>query len=82
MEFDNIETIKRSVELGLGVSAVPSATVVQEVRVGSLRAIPLRPVIDRPIGVISKRNRTLSVAARKFIDLLREPDAGQGDGGA
>lgn len=81
MEFDNIETIKRSVELGLGVSAVPSVTVVQEVRVGSLRAIPLRPVIDRPIGVISKRNRTLSVAARKFIDLLREPDSDPDDTG-
>ena len=75
MEFDNIETIKRSVELGLGVSVVPSMTVVQEVRVGSLCAIPLRPVIDRPIGVIFNRSRTLSVAARRFIDLLRAPDA-------
>lgn len=74
MEFDNIETIKRSVELGLGVSVVPSVTVAQEVRVGSLCAIPLRPAIDRPIGVIFKRGRTLSVAARRFIDLLREPD--------
>ena len=78
MEFDNIETIKRSVELGLGVSLVPSITVAQEVRVGSLCAVPLRPVIDRPIGVIYKRGRTLSVAARRFIELLRAPDTAPG----
>ena len=36
MEFDNIETVKRAVEIGAGVSIVPSATVEQEVRDGTL----------------------------------------------
>jgi len=77
MEFDNIETIKRSVEVGLGVSVVPSMTVVQEARVGSLRAVPLLPAIDRPIGVIFKRGRAFSTAARLFVDLVAgtSPDA-------
>ena len=43
MEFDNIETIKRSVEAGLGISILPDAAVANEVRAGSLRAIPIRP---------------------------------------
>src|SRR5262245_13323614 len=36
MEFDNIETVKRAVEIDAGVAIVPSATVLQEVKQGSL----------------------------------------------
>ncbi len=36
MEFDNIETIKRSVEVGSGLSILPETTLVNEVRSGLL----------------------------------------------
>lgn len=78
MEFDNIETIKRSVEVGLGVSVVPRNTVVQEVRVGTLVAIPLVPAIDRPIGVIFKRGRPFTLTARRFVELLQHARDSQG----
>lgn len=71
MEFDNIETIKRSVEVGLGVSVVPRNTVVQEVRVGTLSAVALSPAIDRPIGIIYKRGRPFTLTARRFVELLQ-----------
>src|SRR5882724_4614391 len=52
MELDNIETIKRSVEEGLGVSILPRPALDNEVRAGTLavRVLPERDLV-RPIGV-------------------------------
>src|ERR1700690_3260973 len=38
MEFDNIETVKRAVEIDHGIAIVPLATVLQEVKQGTLAA--------------------------------------------
>jgi DNA-binding transcriptional LysR family regulator len=72
MEFDNIETIKRSVEVGLGISVVPGATVVEEARIGTLRVVPLVPVVERPIGIIYKRSRPFTATMQRFVDVLVE----------
>lgn len=71
MEFDNVETIKRSVEVGSGVSILPEATVVNEVASGLLTRIELTggPFV-RELGIVHRRNRVLTAAARTFIDLL------------
>jgi len=70
-EFDNIETIKRSVEAGLGVSIVPEDTVRNEVRAGTLVALPFGDErLMRPVGIIHRRRRELSAPARAFADLL------------
>src|SRR4030095_16422665 len=71
MEFDNIETIKRSVEAGLGLSLLPAPTLVAEVRACTLVARPpTGGPFRRPIGVIHRRTRELSAAARAFLALL------------
>ena len=36
MEFDNIETIKRALEIDAGISILPQPTVAREVELGSL----------------------------------------------
>ncbi len=72
--FDNIENIKRAVEIGSGVSILPEPTVRREVEAGTLVALSLKDVEwFRPIGVIHKRNKTLSTAAAKFLELLKAP---------
>ncbi|MDD5350599.1 MAG: LysR substrate-binding domain-containing protein [Chthoniobacteraceae bacterium] len=71
MEFDNIETVKRAVEIEQGVSVVPLASVEAEVKAGSLRAIPLDPPLRRPIGILLKRNRPRTPALREFLALLQ-----------
>jgi len=74
MEFDNIETVKRAVEIGAGVSIVPSATVEQEVRNGTLAAIEFKgPPYYRPLGIIYKAGRVLSPAIKRFLKMLKEP---------
>ena len=72
-EFDNIETIKRAVEVGIGAAIVPAPSVIDEARVGSLAVVALaEPEWTRSVGVIYRSDRTLSTAAKKFIQLLRE----------
>ncbi|MBM3971309.1 MAG: LysR family transcriptional regulator [Planctomycetes bacterium] len=72
--FDNIENIKRAVEIGSGVSILPEPTVQREVGAGTLVALHFKDVAwHRPIGVIHRRNKTLSTAASKFKELLNAP---------
>lgn len=71
-EFDNIETVKRMVEIEGAVSILPEAALAAEVRAGSLVAVPIdAPDMWRPVGVITRRKREGSVALRRFLDLLR-----------
>jgi LysR family transcriptional regulator, transcriptional activator of the cysJI operon len=70
-EFDNIETIKRAVEVGFGLAIVPEPAVLEAKRAGSLAVVPLAEKFwTRSVGVIHRSDRSLSLAARKFIDLL------------
>jgi len=73
-EFDNIETIKRAVEVGFGVAIVPESSIDDEKRTGRLAVIRLsEKEWVRPIGVIHRSDRTLSLAAKKFVELLEMP---------
>ena len=72
MEFDNIETVKRAVEIEGGVSIVPGNTVRQEVESGVLCAVKIEgPEMSRPLGVITKRNRARSPALKEFGAALK-----------
>ncbi|MCL5278837.1 MAG: LysR family transcriptional regulator, partial [Planctomycetes bacterium] len=58
MEFDNVETVKRAVEINAGVSILPQATVVQEIAGGTLKAIPFsNDQFFRPTGIIVRKGR-------------------------
>lgn len=72
-EFDNIENIKRAVEIGAGAAILPLATVRREVDATLLTAIHLQDVqFIRPLGIIHKRHKHLSMAAQRFVQLLCE----------
>jgi DNA-binding transcriptional LysR family regulator len=73
MEFDNIETVKRAVEIDSGVAIVPQATIHQEVTKQTLAAVQLEGgEFVRPLAAIYKKNRVLSPAIKEFLKLLRE----------
>jgi DNA-binding transcriptional LysR family regulator len=72
MEFDNIETVKRAVEIEGGVSIVPRTTVLQEIENGALVGVEIEgEKMARPLGVVTKRNRQRSPAHKEFISVLR-----------
>ncbi len=71
MEFDNIETIKRAVEIGQGVAIVPLSTVEHETTRGSLKMLEfIEGTFTRPLAIIYKRGRELAPAVSKFIEVL------------
>jgi len=72
-EFDNIETIKRAVEIDAGAALLPETTIKLEVANRTLIAIPFEPAAHWPIGLIHKKGRVLSPALKKFIALVRTP---------
>lgn len=74
MEFDNIETVKRAVEIDAGISIVPRATIEQELKSGSLAAAEFKnKPFYRPLGIIYKSGRVLSPAMKRFLKNLKEP---------
>lgn len=78
--FDNVESIKKAVEIGAGVALLPEPTVRREVQVGSLVSRPLSGCrLVRPLGIVYSRQHKPGAAALRFIDLLR---GGTGSNGA
>jgi DNA-binding transcriptional LysR family regulator len=73
LEFDNIESIKRAVEIDSGVSLLPRPTMDREVAAGTLKAVPLSvKSFVRPLAIIHRRGRKLSLNAERFIELLQD----------
>lgn len=84
MEFDNIETVKRAVEIDAGIAIVPRATVSQEVKQGSLVVVSFKgKEFTRPLAILHRKGRVLTPAMKKFIETLstnlaETPDARAG----
>ncbi len=73
MEFDNIETVKRAVEINSGISILPKTAILQELGSGTIKAIDFsNERFIRPTGIIVRKDKILSQAGRYFIELLRK----------
>lgn len=73
-EFDNIENIKRAVEVGSGVALLPVPTVRRELEIGSLKTLSLSDVHwVRPLGIVHRKHKVLTTAVQRFLELLHEP---------
>jgi DNA-binding transcriptional LysR family regulator len=83
MEFDNIETIKQAIMIDAGVSLLPRHTVEKEAGIRTLAVVPFDlPELVRPVGLIHRRQKPLTPAVRRFIELLQQASTGGGAGGA
>ncbi len=72
MEMDNVETIKRAIELGLGISVLPLPTVQHEISNGSLVARPFAEgVFTRPISILVRKGKYLSRASQAVLDAFK-----------
>jgi DNA-binding transcriptional LysR family regulator len=76
MEFDNVETIKQAIGINAGLSILPRPTVLKELGMRTLVALPLAlPGLVRPIGIIHRKGELAPVVV-SFIGQLRRSDAG------
>jgi len=72
MEFDNVETVKRAVEIDAGISIVPQITVNQEIDKQTLATVKFEDgEFFRPIAAIYKKNRVLTPAMKQFLAVLK-----------
>lgn len=73
MEFDNVETVKRAIEINAGIAILPASTVVTESERNQLVIYKLEGGIhSRPLAVIHKKNRILTPALRSFVELMQD----------
>jgi len=72
MEMDNVETLKRAVEMGLGVSVLPTGTVRFEVAHGTLVAKQFAEgAFTRPIGILVRKGKYLDRASQAVLDAFK-----------
>lgn len=71
LTFDNIEAVKRAVEVSSGVAILPQPTLEHELRAGTLAAVSFsNQSFVRPLGIVSRRGRRLHPNAEAFIEVL------------
>jgi DNA-binding transcriptional LysR family regulator len=76
MEFDNIETVKRAVEIEDGISIVPLNTIDEERQIGSIIAVEIESANTwRPIGLVQRRARRQAPTTSAFVRMLKQRDA-------
>ena len=72
IEMPTIESIKRFVQMGMGVAIVPRMCVVWEVEHGWLKELKIRQLnIPRHLYIISRRGARLPHAATEFMRILK-----------
>lgn len=76
--FDNVETIKRAIEIGEGIAILPLPTLPKDLHTGTLAAITLAPPLVRPLGIIHRKSGLLSRTVQRFIEFIRDGGSAPG----
>lgn len=73
MELGSIDTIKELVRIGMGISVLATWIAREELKAGSLVALPLgRRKLRREWGILHGKEHTLSLVEAEFVRLCRE----------
>ncbi|MGE0080684.1 MAG: selenium metabolism-associated LysR family transcriptional regulator [Thiohalomonadaceae bacterium] len=72
LELGSPEAIKGAVEAGLGISMMSRATVVKELKLGSLVAVNIEPALERPFSFVHQRQKFRLRAIEIFLEFARE----------
>jgi DNA-binding transcriptional LysR family regulator len=71
VELDNLDSVKHAAIVNSGVAFLPSLTVQNELAAGSLKVIQCEGLeLTRPLGIIQRRDVSMSRAARSFLELM------------
>jgi DNA-binding transcriptional LysR family regulator len=68
MELGSPEAIKGVVETGIGIAIMSSATVVKELKLGTLVAVPLAPRLLRTLSFVYPREKFRSRLLSTFVE--------------
>jgi len=68
-----LETIRRLVQNGEGVAFLPRMCVRQDVETGAVREVTVKELhVERKVRLLYAKARTLSHAAKAFLDLVAD----------
>ncbi len=67
MELGNPEAIKGAVEAGMGISIISAATIVKELRLGTLVSIPLDPPLERAFSFVRQKQKFRQRAMEELL---------------
>lgn len=68
MELGSPEAIKGAVEADLGIAIVSRATILKELKLGSLVAVPLQPRLIRPLSLVYAHDKFRSRLLKAFLE--------------
>ncbi|OIO39022.1 MAG: hypothetical protein AUJ71_01640 [Candidatus Omnitrophica bacterium CG1_02_49_16] len=70
-EYDNVETLKSAVQLGIGCSIVPLITIERELKEGTLETIPMKSLtLKRPLGILCLKKAVDSKSLHEFYEAV------------
>lgn len=71
-ELDNIDSVKHAMEVNTAVAFLPKPSVQEEIDKGNVVELNCPWLsLTRPLGLVSRRNDTLSRTAREVMDLIQ-----------
>lgn len=71
-EVEHLATINAMVAVGLGVAALPELAAAVAPQAGLVQRRLIDPDMRRPIGLVTRRGRSLSLAGTAMVDILRQ----------
>ncbi len=72
IETNYLETIKKMVSIGLGWSVLPRTMIGSSASGDDVCAIPIKHPMQRRLGVVLNKSRTISNAAKVMLELLQK----------
>jgi DNA-binding transcriptional LysR family regulator len=72
MELGSPEAIKGAVEAGMGVSILSLSTVTKELRLGTLVALNVEPMVERPFSFVHQKQKFRLRAMEELLEFARE----------
>ncbi|MDZ7751226.1 MAG: LysR family transcriptional regulator [Gammaproteobacteria bacterium] len=71
MELGSPEAIKGAVEANMGISVLSRTTLSKELRLGTLTAIPLEPLLERPYSFVHQKQKFRVRAMEELLNFAR-----------
>lgn len=72
MELGSLEALKGAVEAGIGISVVSIATLVKEIKLGTLEVLELDPPVERPFSFVHQKHKFRQRAMDELLEFARE----------
>ena len=71
MELGSPEAVKGAVEAGMGISVVSRATILKELKLGTLTAIDLDPPLERPFSFVHQKQKFRVRVMEELLEFAR-----------